>query len=229
MKKGGAHRDGPVIAIDGPSGVGKTTVSRLLAQRLGYRYVNTGAMYRALALAAEEAGVDLESAQALAGFCSALDARYDYEKGSVILNGRDYSSRVATQHAGHLASIASSKKPVRDFLVAFQRRLGAGGRVVMEGRDIGTVVFPEADAKFFLDASHEVRASRRRLEVQEKEGSGGDDVSRNIRERDERDAGRALSPLKKAPDALYVDTGELTIEGVVQRLVRALDEKGVTV
>ena len=217
----------PVIAIDGPSGVGKTTVSRLLAGRLGYEYINTGAMYRSVALAADEAGVDLTSGEELAVFLLTVEAAYDFDKGSIILNGRDYSALVATQRAGALASVASSKAPVRDFLVAFQRTLGASGGVVMEGRDIGTNVFPDAEVKFFLDAPHEVRALRRHKESGASEGASGTDVSEQIRERDARDTTRALSPLKTAPDAVTVDTGELSIEGVVELLVKTLEEKGI--
>lgn len=226
MKSSGASR-GPVIAIDGPSGVGKTTVSRLLAERIGYAYINTGAMYRSLALAAEEAGVDIDNEEALNGFCSGMETGYDTEKGAMVINGHDYSDRVSTQHAGHLASVASSKGPVRDFLAGFQRRLGKEGRVVMEGRDIGTVVFPDADAKFFLDAPHEVRSERRRLEVEAREGNAGGEVSRQIRERDKRDAGRALSPLRPAPDAVRIDTGALTIEGVVEKILDTLKERSI--
>jgi len=217
----------PVIAIDGPSGVGKSTVSRLLAERLGFVYINTGAMYRSMALAADEAGVDLASDEELAAFLTAIEAAYDFDKGSIILNGSDYSSLVSTQRAGALASIVSSKKPVRDFLVVFQRTLGEAGGVVMEGRDIGTVVFPDAEAKFFLDAPHEVRAMRRHKESGASEGAREADVSRQMRERDERDTTRALSPLAAAQDAVIVDTGKLAIEGVVDLIVKVLEERSI--
>ncbi len=223
-----AKKRGPVVAVDGPSGVGKSTVSRLLAARLGFMYVNTGTMYRSVALAAEEAGVDLHSEEAMERFCSTLKAGYDREKGAIVLNGSDYSGSVATQHAAAIASVVSSKRPVREFLVSFQRELGCEGRVVMEGRDIGTVVFPDADAKFFLDAPHEVRAARRSLEVSANEGSVNKDVSREIRERDARDATRAVSPLVKAADAVEIDTSTLDANGVADAMAGVLKERGIS-
>lgn len=219
----------PVIAIDGPSGVGKTTVSRLVAGRLGYAYINTGAMYRSVALAADEAAVDLASDDELAAFCSSIEAAYDFDKGCMTLNGEDYMAAAATQRAGSLASIASARRPVRDFLVAFQRTLGESGGVVMEGRDIGTAVFPDAEVKFFLDAPHDVRARRRHKETEACEGAREADVSAQIRERDKRDATRTISPLTAAPDAVVVDTGELTIEGVVETVLKVLEEKGFSI
>ena len=143
---------GTVIAVDGPSGVGKTTISRLLAKRLGFKYVNTGSMYRALALAAEEAGVDLKSDSALEKFCSTASVGYNADTGETAVNGKDYTPFIRTQRAGELASAVSVLASVRRFLAGLQRKTGEGGCVVMEGRDIGTVVFPDAGVKVFLGA-----------------------------------------------------------------------------
>jgi len=214
----------PVIAIDGPSGVGKTTVSRRVAQALGYGYVDTGAMYRCLAVAANASGVDLESDDGLRDYCSRVVVSYD-GAGNMLLDGVDYSDRIRTEEAGALASITSAKTPVRDFLVACQRRLGTVGNVVMEGRDIGTVVFPDAIVKIFLDASHDVRAARRHKELAEKGKAAASDVSKKIEERDRRDTQRKNSPLKAAADAVVIDTGSLDIDGVVARILEIVKER----
>lgn len=214
----------PIIAIDGPSGVGKTTIARLVAERLGFRYINTGAMYRSVALAMSEAGVDPNDEAGLKDFCSKAGLDYDFDAGRIIVNGKDYSSQIKSEKAGSLASKASAKPPVRELLVAFQRRLGRDGRVVMEGRDIGTAVFPDAEVKIFLDASHEVRAKRRHLELEDK-GAKALEISEKIKERDRRDIERKTSPLKRAEDALYIDTSESGIEEVVEKVLRAVREK----
>lgn len=218
-------KKGPVIAIDGPSGVGKTTVSKRVAEKLGFSYINTGAMYRALALAAKESWVDLSSDTVLAEFCTGIDFMYDIGSGRVVVDGVDYTERLWTQEAGELASRVSTKKSVREFLVAYQRGLGEAGRVVMEGRDIGTAVFPDADAKIFLDASPEIRAERRRLELVGKGAAGAGEVERELEERDRRDTERAVSPLKMAEDAVMVDTGSMGIEEVVKQVVDAINER----
>lgn len=212
-----------VVTIDGPSGVGKTTVSTRLAELLGLRYVNTGAMYRALALSAHEAGVDIESAEALEEFCSGLEIRYDTSSGRVFVNGEDKTGEIRSLSAGRLASIVSSKTPVRKFLVAYQRSLALGGSLVMEGRDIGTVVLPDADLKIFLDASHAVRARRRHLELET--GLSSEQVSEEINARDVRDAGRADSPLRKADGAICIDTGSLDIDGVIKSILDCIEER----
>ncbi|WKZ31606.1 MAG: (d)CMP kinase [Thermodesulfobacteriota bacterium] len=216
---------GPVIAIDGPGGVGKTTVSKKVAEKLGFTYVNTGAMYRAFALAAKESWVDLSSDAVLKEFCTGIDFRYDAGSGRVAVDGVDYTERLWTQEAGELASRVSVKKSVREFLVAFQRGVGEAGRVVMEGRDIGTAVFPDADVKIFLDASPEIRAERRRLELVEKGAKATGEVGRELEERDRRDTERAVSPLKMADDAVMVDTGAMGIEEVVKQVVSIINER----
>ncbi|MFQ5464568.1 MAG: (d)CMP kinase [Thermodesulfobacteriota bacterium] len=213
-----------VVAVDGPGGVGKTTVSKLLAGRLGLGYVDTGAMYRAVALAAHRAGVDLESTEELSAFCSGAEVEYDAGAGSVRVNGEDYTGIIRTAEAGRLASIASSRAPVRRLLTGLQRELAREGSVVMEGRDIGTVVLPGADIKFFLDAPGGVRAGRRHGEL-----SGEDlaSVGRELAERDRRDSSRENSPLVMADDAIYVDTGNIDIEGVLAVLMDHMRRRGL--
>jgi cytidylate kinase len=219
-------RRGPVIAIDGPSGVGKTTIARLVSQKLNFRYVDTGAMYRAIALGASEAGIDLDSDEELKRYCERVEIHFG-EDNEIFLNKRNLTQKIREPKAGSLASKVSQKKPVRDFLVVLQKKLGECGNVVMEGRDIGSVVFPDAEVKIFLDASAEVRARRRHreLSVQEREGGGRlkatrlEAVVKGLKERDRRDSSRVYSPLMKAEDAIYVDTGELTVEEVVEKIL----------
>lgn len=216
----------PVIAIDGPSGVGKSTVARSLADKLGFRYINTGAMYRALALAADEAGVNVADNESMKGFCASVRLDFDKAKNAIIINNRDFSAGIKTQKAGSLASVSSANPWVRELLVSFQRSLGKDGGIVMEGRDIGTVVFPDAELKLFLDASLEVRAERRHLELKgEREAKA--DVSAEIQERDRRDTERKESPLRMAEDAVRIDTGELGIEEVVARALEEAQKAGL--
>ena len=224
---------GFVIAIDGPSGVGKTTVSKLVAEELNFRYVDTGAMYRAVAVAADAAGVDADDDVALQEFCAGVELEFfdgdSIRADGIRLNGEDLTERIREPGAGPLASLYSSKSVVRELLVAVQRRLGSLGGVVMEGRDIGTVVFPAAAVKIFLDAPAVVRAGRRRGDFVNA-GKGGDEVNikkveRDLVERDERDTSRTDSPLKCAEDAVHVDTGALTCDGVVRRVIEIIREK----
>ncbi len=214
----------PVIAIDGPAGAGKSTVSRRLAHDLGLRYVDTGAMYRAVGLLAEQQGIDVGDGAALAALCDGLDLRFEEHPGGVhvIANGRDLSAAIRTAAAGQLASKVSVMPAVRQRLVALLRALAAGGGVVMEGRDIGTVVLPDATIKVFLVASAAERARRRCAELTGR-GEAADvvQVTREIEERDRRDERRAHSPHRPADDAILVDTTREPIEAVVAR-VRAL-------
>lgn len=216
----------PLIAIDGPSGVGKSTVAMALAAKLGFRYINTGAMYRALALAADESGVDITDNEALKRFSASVKLEFDSTKGALIINGRDFSADVKTQMAGRLASVLSANPSIRELLVSFQRSLGQEGGIVMEGRDIGTVVFPDAELKIFLDASHEVRAERRHLELKGEMDTRAD-VSAEIKERDRRDTERKESPLKMAEDAVRIDTSELGIIDVVERAIDCARKAGL--
>jgi cytidylate kinase len=210
-----------VVAIDGPAGAGKSTVSRRLAQVLGYAYVDTGAMYRAVAVLAAEQGLTEADEEALVDLCRRTEIEFVECDGQVTTraDGRDLSTLIRTAEAGQLASRFSTVAPLRQCLVDKQRAMGAAGGVVMEGRDIGTVVFPDAAVKIFLEASAEERARRRAMELDG--AAGAEDVrrmAREIAERDARDRGRAHSPLSVAADAVVVDTTKSSIEDVVRRL-----------
>lgn len=217
-------KKGPVIAIDGPGGVGKSSVSRRLAESLGFKYINTGAMYRAFALAAKESWVDFKDDLNLQDYCRDINIEYSAETGRIIIDGTDYTEKVKTDQAGELASKVSTKPSVRACLSACQRMLGEEGRVVIEGRDIGTVIFPDADVKIFLDATHEVRSKRRQLELG-KDGAEASRVSSGLEERDKRDSERKEAPLKMADDAVLIDTSDLTLDEVVQKALKIVNER----
>ena len=206
-----------LVTIDGPAGAGKTTVSRILAQRLGYRYVDTGALYRAVALAALETGVAADDDEALALLCRRLKLELVAgEQGSrLLLNGTDITDRIRTREVTAMASAASARVPVRRFLLDLQRRLGSQKHAVFEGRDMGTVVFPEAEVKFFLDASLSERARRRYAEMNPADRPPLETVTAEIERRDRNDSQRDLAPLRPAPDAVSIDATVLSPEGVV--------------
>jgi len=209
-----------VIAIDGPSGAGKGTVARQLATLLHYRHVDTGAMYRAVAWQACQLGLQLDDAGGVASMAARARLDLDDPAGRILIDGHDVTAAIRTP-AIDLAAAAVARLPeVRDVLVARQRELGAGGGIVMEGRDIGTVVFPEADVKLFLDARPEERARRRAADTahalsRESDQPGLDWVARALEARDASDRTRTVSPLVAAPDAVYIDTTEMRIETVV--------------
>lgn len=210
---------GPIVAIDGPAGAGKSTVSRLLAQRVGYRYINTGALYRAIGLLALEQGIDPNDGERLATLCEAVDITLSDDR--ILLGDRDITDDVGQPEVSRWASKVSAQPRVRTALLGLQRRLGAAGAAVLEGRDIGTVVFPHADLKVFLDASVEERGRRRHAELSAK-GHGGASLAQTIRdvaERDRRDSERAHAPLRPADDAIRLDTTRLSRAEVVERLV----------
>lgn len=207
----------PIVAIDGPVGAGKSTVAARLARELGFEYVNTGAMYRAVALAAQAAGVRADDADAERKLGALLaGVRIEFSAGRILLDGRDASGAIAAPEIGELASQLSTLGAVRARMRELQRAAGARGGVVMEGRDIGTAVFPDAEFKFFLDASAEVRAERRFRELEARGvATSQSEVLAQLRERDRRDRERALAPLRPAPDAMVIDSSARTIDEVV--------------
>lgn len=212
-----------IIAIDGPGGSGKSTVARSVARRLGFTYIDSGAMYRAVALWALRLGMPLDDLHRLEQL--AREARIDLPGDRVLLNGEDVTAEIREPRVSEAASQVAACPGVRRALREEQRRIGAAGPAVMEGRDIGTVVFPEARVKIFLDAQPEKRAERRAAEL----GTTLEEVARELAARDERDRSRLEAPLVQAPDAEYLDTTHLTpaeAEEAVLKLVRARTSNG---
>lgn len=229
----GTKRLRPVVAVDGPSGAGKSTVSRKLAELLGYIHIDTGALYRAVGLAATRATIAFDDDARLAPLMETLEVRLEPGTAAhgarVFLGREDVSSLIRTPEISMAASAVSARKPVRGGLLALQRRLGAKGGAVLEGRDIGTVVFPDAEAKFFLTASMEVRVRRRFNELKAK----GIDVTMEqtrleVEKRDRDDSQRDLAPLKPADDAEIVNGDDWTIDETAEILaekVRAIEKR----
>lgn len=207
-----------VIAIDGPAGAGKSTIARRVARRLGYTYVDTGAMYRAVALWALRQGVDLSDMHRLDQLAQAADIGLDSESATVLLNGEDVTGAIRESHITTAASQVAAIPAVRRAMVSKQRAYAETQNVVMEGRDIGSVVFPDARLKVYLDADPGERIRRRA----EEHGDHGGAVARQILDRDRRDHSRRDSPLTQAPDAVYLDTTELTPEQVEEEILKLL-------
>lgn len=221
-------KKGLVIAIDGPSGAGKSTLARLLAGRLDYLYIDTGAMYRAVGWKAKQEGIDPSAEQALAALCGRIDVTIRHDAGvqRIFVNGIDVTDEIRTPEMGMTASAVSRSPAVRARLLTLQRALGAGGGVVMDGRDIGTVVFPHADVKFFLDASAEERGRRRHRELREKGMEvdlGG--ITQEIRQRDRQDSGRQIAPLRKADDAVLIDSSAMSVDEVLAAMLSQVERR----
>jgi cytidylate kinase len=216
------------IAIDGPSGAGKSTVARFLAKRLGYVYIDTGAMYRSVALRVKEKGISPEDELALNQLASSLHITFitEGEQTRVCCDGEDITSAIRSPEISRLASYISKQKGVREALVQMQREMGKEGGVILEGRDIGTVVFPDADVKFYLDAKSDERVRRRYNEMVER-GVKVDfkETQEELIQRDHNDMHRIHSPLKKANDALFIDSTHRSVEEVVEEMVHMVKAK----
>ena len=216
-------RPGMIVAIDGPSGAGKGTVARTIAARLGYRHVDTGAMYRAVAWKAWSDGVDLKDAGAVASVAS----RASFEvNDKVTIDGQDITTAIRTPAIDEAAALVAQHQPVRAVLVERQRRYAASGGIVMEGRDIGSVVFPDADVKVYLDADPGERARRRSADAAHAAGRafGRERVAEALEVRDRLDRTRIVSPLKMASDAVYIDTTNMPIPDVVDQVMKLVEK-----
>lgn len=216
------------IAIDGPAGAGKSTIAKRVAAEKNYIYVDTGAMYRAMALYLYRLGIDPDDSAAISSHCGGAEITIEYRDGVqvVLLAGENVNDYLRTPEVSDMASRTSVNGDVRVKLVQLQQELARRQNVVMDGRDIGTVVLPDAQVKIFLTASVEARALRRYLELMENDESADlEQIKAQIKERDERDMNRAISPLKQADDAVLVDTSDLTIDEVVERILSIIDEK----
>ncbi len=214
-----------VITIDGPAGAGKTTISRILANRLGYKYIDTGALYRGLAFEAKQQGIDTDNDPQLETLYHRIDLKFVNSDGELCLmsGNLDISDKIRSPEISMLASTISAKPVVRNCLLKLQRDMGNEKCAVFEGRDMGTVVFPDADIKFFLSASNKIRALRRYRELPPENAQSLEEVEQEMLIRDKNDSTRAIAPLKPADDAIRIDTTDLSIEEVVNLLMSHID------
>ena len=219
-KNAGCANRSLLVTIDGPAGAGKTTVSQMLATQLGYRYLDTGALYRAVAFAAKRDGIAPDDAERLERLLARI--HIDVSADRLLLDGLDISGTIRTPEITMLASTLSALPAVRRALFDIQRRIGEGGAVVAEGRDMGTVVFPDADVKFFLDATIRQRALRRFAQYGEDGGQTLAQIEAEIRQRDDNDSRRDLAPLKAAEDAIRIDSSSLSAELVVDAMLERI-------
>ncbi|MCC8126515.1 MAG: (d)CMP kinase [Clostridiales bacterium] len=220
------------IAIDGPAGAGKSTIAKLVAKKTGFVYVDTGAMYRAIALFMLEHGITPGDEHAVSQAVQEVKITLAYEDNTqqVICNGENVSDRIRTEKVGNAASAVSAYPAVRGHLLALQRELAASQNVIMDGRDIGTCILPDADVKIYLTASVRVRAMRRCKELTDKGVMCNlEEIEQDIRERDERDQNRAVSPLRQAEDAVLIDSSDLTINQVIDAILQTAVSRGLLI
>ena len=214
------------VAVDGPAGAGKSTIAKLVAKEKGFIYVDTGAMYRAIALYLIRKGVGIDDNAGFEKYCGEANVSIEYDNGTqiVLLNGENVNGLIRTQEVGNMASASSTNGKVRAQLLELQRKLARENDVVMDGRDIGTNILPNAECKIYLTASSRVRAERRYLELKEKGTDCDlDIIEKEIIERDERDMNREIAPLKQAEDAVFLDTSDMSIEEVKDKIISIID------
>ena len=215
------------VAIDGPAGAGKSTIAKEIAGRMNFIYIDTGAMYRAMALYLLRNGIRSDEKEKIEEYCQRADISIAYENGEqvVLLNGENVNGFIRTQDVGNMASATSVNGMVRKKLVALQQKLAASRKIIMDGRDIGTCVLPEADLKIYLTASSGVRAKRRYDELMAKgQKCSLKEIEAEIIERDKRDMEREISPLRQAEDAVLIDSSEMSVEMVIQRIIELIEK-----